>query len=211
MNKQCFTADFLHANRVAMKGFDAWVFHSGMLFGSPDKWWGNLGRRDFPHEGLDFAMYQDTNGRIQYLDHQTQIPAIFTGTIKSVFADYLGRAIVVEHADRDPDGTCFLSIYAHTEPRAGIGPGTIINAGEIIGSIADTSHSKAAILPHLHYSLGLTVSGEIDERFIWNDMRHPERVSLLDPLIILDGNHRISSFPLKKPPFGNQTAPGAEK
>jgi murein DD-endopeptidase MepM/ murein hydrolase activator NlpD len=192
VKKPQFTTWLTHANKVGMQGLDEWVFHSGMLFGSPDKWWGDLGRRDFPHEGLDFAMYRDTSGRIRYLDRHTRIPAMFTGTIKSVFSDYLGQAIVMEHADRDPDGTCRLSIYAHTVPLPGIRPGKMVNAGDIIASIADTSRSKAAIRPHLHYTLGRVAGDQIGEGFEWNDMRDPNRVDLNDPLEFIDWPYRVT-------------------
>jgi hypothetical protein len=30
-----------------------------MLFNSPDKWWGDHGLRDYPHEAIDMCLYRD--------------------------------------------------------------------------------------------------------------------------------------------------------
>lgn len=195
VDKPHFTQWLIHANEIGVQGFGKWLFHSGMLFGSPHKWWGDLGRRDAPHEGLDFAMYRDATGSIRCLDPHTRIPAMFTGTVQSVFADYLGQAIVVAHTDRDADGFGRVSIYAHTLPRAGIRPGTVVHAGDIIATIADTRRSKAAIRPHLHYTLGQVSGDAIDEGFVWNDMRDPDQVTLLNPMDILDWPHQVNDYP----------------
>ena len=54
MQSSIFTQLMLNANPSIQDNFHDWMFHSGMLFNSPEKWWGDLGQREFPHEGLDF-------------------------------------------------------------------------------------------------------------------------------------------------------------
>lgn len=194
--KTRFTQMLIDANGFAPQRFNAWVFQPGMLFGSPDKWWGDFGRRDFPHEGLDFALYQDDAGKIRSLDHGTRIPAMSAGVVRSIFSDYLGQAIVVEQADVEEEGSRRISIYAHTVPLTGVHPGTIIDEGDVIATIADTSRSKATIRPHLHYTLGQLGGAVVYEQFVWNCMRDPQQVDLLDPLILLDCPYRIIASPV---------------
>jgi len=194
--KTRYTRMLIDANGFAPQRFRAWVFQPGMLFGSPDKWWGDLGRRDFPHEGLDFALYQDDAGRLRSLDQGTRIPAMFAGVVRSIFSDYLGQAIVVEHADVEAGGRRRISIYAHTSPLTGVRPGAIIDEGDVIATIADTSRSKAAIQPHLHYTLGQLCDAVVYEQFVWNCMRDPNQVSLSDPLIRIGWPHRIVASPV---------------
>ena len=50
-----FTEALIEANGLHREEFQSWVFASGMLFHSPDKWWGDLGRRDFRMRGSIFA------------------------------------------------------------------------------------------------------------------------------------------------------------
>ena len=186
-----FTQMLIDANGLTGQQLHTWVFQPGMLFRSPDKWWGDRGRRDFPHEGLDFALYCDAAGKMRSLEPGTRVPVLFAGVVRSVFTDYLGRAIVVEHTEVEQEGIRRVSIYAHTVPSTGIRPGTILEKGDVIAAIADTSRSKADIRPHLHYTLG-QVSGAVDfEHFVWNIMRDPHRIHLLDPLTVIDWPHRV--------------------
>lgn len=71
----------IEVNGLDPDNFESWVFCPGMLFGSPDKWWGDLGRRDFPHEGIDFCLYADRSRQIQRLGEQTRIPVMHTGVV----------------------------------------------------------------------------------------------------------------------------------
>ena len=176
----------IEANGLAAGDFHAWVFCPGMRFGSPDKWWGDHGRRDFPHEGIDFCLYRDGAGPIVRLDHNTRIPVMHGGIVRAMFTDYLGQAVIIEHENhRDKNGK-FLSVYAHTKPLDGIQPGAAVKEGDIIATIADTRRSKAKILPHLHFSLGLPSPALVYEPFVWNMMRDPALVTLLDPQDVID-------------------------
>jgi len=185
--KTRFTVNLIEVNGFAPNAFQGWVFSPGMLFNSPDKWWGDLGRRDFPHEGVDFCLYRDGSGRLGRLDRTTRIPVMHDGRVRALFTDYLGQAVVVEH-DRIPGlPDKAISIYAHTKPLDHILPGVNVRAGDIIATIADTSGSKARILPHLHLSIGRPSPNIVYEPFVWNQMRDPDRVALLDPQSLIDG------------------------
>ncbi len=181
-----FTAQLITANGYDPNDFKRWVFCPGMRFDSPDKWWGDFGRRDFPHEGLDFCLYRDAADGFCRLDERTRIPVMHDGRVRALFNDYLGQAIVIEHESTSayPDKT--LSIYAHTKPRAGIRPGVMVREGDVIAAIAGTGHSKANILPHLHFSFGWPSPDIVYEPFVWNQMRDPSRVTLTNPQSLVD-------------------------
>ena len=186
MKQTRFTELLIAANGLNPKDLQSWVFCPGMLFQSTDKWWGDHGRRDFPHEGIDFCLHTDRSDRVLPIDHRTRIPVMHDGVVRAMFTDYLGQAVVIEHADAQNGNRRFLSVYAHTKPQENIQPGVMVKEGEIIATIADTSRSKAKILPHLHFTLGLPSPNLVLEPFIWNDMRDPERVTLLNPFGVID-------------------------
>ena len=184
--KTRFTAMLIEANGFDSVDFKRWVFSPGMLFDAPGKWWGDYGRRDFPHEGIDFCLYRDAADNLRRLDKRTRIPVMHDGCVRAMFNDYLGQAVVIEH-DRIPgipDKT--ISIYAHTKPRAGILPGVNVREGDIIASIAGTGRSKTNILPHLHFSLGRPSPDITYEPFVWNQMRDPNLVTLHNPQGLID-------------------------
>ncbi|MGD8703438.1 MAG: M23 family metallopeptidase [Desulfosarcina sp.] len=176
----------MQANGLHSSDLRGWVFNPGMLFNAPDKWWGDRGQRDFPHEGIDFCLYQDRAGLVHRVDRQTRIPVMHSGVIRSIFSDYLGQAVVVEHRDPYTGNRPFISIYAHTKPLDGIQPGVSVEEGDIIATIADTRRSKAGIFPHLHYSLGYPKATLPYESFVWNNMRDPHLIALLDPRGTID-------------------------
>ena len=184
--KSSFTARLIEANGFDPDDFQRWIFSPGMLFGSPDKWWGDFGRRDFPHEGIDFCLYRDAAGQVRRLDEHTRIPVMHDGCVMALFSDYLGQAVVIEHDGLPGISGKAISIYAHTTPRAGILPGVRVRAGDIIASIAGTGRSKANILPHLHFSCGQPSADIVYEPFVWNQMRDPGRVVLHDPRGLVD-------------------------
>ena len=185
-----FTHMLVIANPSILDGFDAWVFDAGMLFGSPDKWWGDLGQRDFPHEGMDICLFRDQSDHTRRLDPRTRIPVMYDGVVQAVFKDYLGRAIVVEHdifVDGDSAKSRLLTVYAHTDPLEGVVPGKRLKQGDIIATIADTRRFKPNILPHLHLSVAMAAPDLSFDAFVWNVMRDPARITLLNPWHILDG------------------------
>jgi len=109
-------------NALDQSRFESWIFCLGMLFNSPDKWWGDHGSRDYPHEGIDLCLYRDRSRR----------------------------------------------------------------KGIVLATLADTSHSKANIIPHLDFSLGRPFRSLSYDRFVWNIIRDPKKINLLDPLTVID-------------------------
>ena len=188
--KTRFTRMIIEANMLDPDNFRSWIFCPGMLFGSSDKWWGDHGMRDFPHEGIDLCLYTDHAGRIHRLDEHTRIPVMQDGMVRAMFTDYLGQAIILEHEFENSETKRILSVYAHTKPQEGVQPGVTVKKGDIIATIADTSNSKAKILPHLHLTLGIPSPTLSYESFVWNIMRDPELVTLLDPQDAVDWTSR---------------------
>jgi murein DD-endopeptidase MepM/ murein hydrolase activator NlpD len=185
-----FTAKLIHANGLDPKAFLGWVFWPGMRFNAPDKWWGDFGPRDFPHEGIDVCLYRHRSGEVRRLGPDTLIPAVFSGRVRALFTDYLGQAVVVEHENPPGSGTG-IAVYAHTRPRDDLRPGVLVEAGEVIAAIADTGRSKARILPHLHFSFAQPSPDIAYDNFIWNRMRDPGQVSLLNPQRLIDGPFEV--------------------
>jgi murein DD-endopeptidase MepM/ murein hydrolase activator NlpD len=190
LKKTRFTAMLIEANGFNPEDFQGWAFCPGMLFDSPDKWWGDHGQRDFPHEGIDFCLYENAAGGLDRLNETTRIPAMHDGAVKALFADYLGQAVVIEHDGIQGERERFLSVYAHTKPEKGIQPGAVIREGDVIATIADTRRSKANILPHLHFSFGRPAPALVYEPFVWDIMRDPDRVTLVDPMDFVGGSWR---------------------
>jgi murein DD-endopeptidase MepM/ murein hydrolase activator NlpD len=186
LKKSHFTELLIRENALDQYGFESWIFCNGMMFNSPDKWWGNFGLRDFPHEGIDFCLYRDGSKRVRQLDDTTRIPVMHDGVIRAIFKDYLGQAIIIEHEQSRNDLRRFVSMYAHTRPREDIQIGSTLKEGDIIATIADTRSSKAKILPHLHFSIGLPSDPFSYEGMVWNIVRNPEMMTLLDPLPVID-------------------------
>ena len=186
LGKSRFTEMLIEENALDQSGFERWLFCQGMLFNSADKWWGDHGRRDYPHEGIDLCLYQDRSGRIFRMDEKTRISVMHDGVVKAMFKDYLGRAVIIEHEYSGSDPARFISFYAHTKPRSAVKVGTLVKEGDIIATLAGTGNSKSNILPHLHFSLGLPTNSFSYERFVWNTIRNPAMLILLDPLAVID-------------------------
>jgi hypothetical protein len=186
-----FIQMLIGTNQPALEDLDIWIFHPGMLFKSLDKWWGDFGTREFPHEGIDLCLYKNRSGQMHKLSPETQIPVIFDGVVRAMFKDYLGQAIIVEHyADNIAKGK-FLTVYAHTKPQEEVQPGAQVKKGDIIATIADTKHSKARILPHLHLSLAIPAPDLSYENFVWNIMRDPARITLIGPLNLIKADYHV--------------------
>jgi len=186
LNNDRFAQMLVEQNGLDHKGFESWIFCPGMQFNSMKKWWGDHGHRDFPHEGVDLCLYRDHANRMLRLDEKNRIPAIYGGVVKAIFKDYLGKAVIIEHENWASDDQRLLSIYAHTNPRNHIHIGAVVKQGDIIATLSDTSRSKANIIPHLHFSLGLPSASLCYDPFVWNIIRKPDLITLLDPLEVVE-------------------------
>ena len=186
LKKSRFTEMLIAENDLDRGGFERWIFCQGMLFNSPDKWWGDHGLRDDPHEGIDLCLFQDRTYRIRRMNEKTRIPVMEDGVVKALFKDYLGQAVIIEHEHSGSSAGRLLSLYAHTDPRSEIEVGVIVKEGDIIATLADTTNSKSNIIPHLHFTLGLPSKSFSYDEFVWNTIRKPEMITLLDPLAVID-------------------------
>jgi murein DD-endopeptidase MepM/ murein hydrolase activator NlpD len=186
-----FTEFLIRENDLAKSGFDQWVFQPGMLFNSPDKWWGHRGKRDTPHEGLDLCLYRVPNGRIFCIDENTRIPVMYDGVVVAIVNDFLGKSLIVEHELSDSDSPRFCSIYGHTNPPADLQIGKPVKKGDILATLADSSRSKSGIRPHLHISLGWTAKFISYDRFDWETIGTWDMLTLLDPLDVLDRPYQV--------------------
>jgi len=73
LKKSRFTEMLIEENALDQSGFERWIFCHGMQFNSPDKWWGDHGLRDYPHEGIDLCIYKDRSSRICHINEKTRI------------------------------------------------------------------------------------------------------------------------------------------
>jgi len=191
LKKSRFTEMLIKENALDQSGFERWIFCHGMLFNSPDKWWGDHGLRDYPHEGIDLCLYKDQVNSIRRINEKTRIPVMQDGVVKAMFKDYLGKSLIIEHVHSGNDTIRFISFYAHTNPRPEIKDGAVVKEGDVIATLADTSNSKSNIIPHLHFSLGLPSKSFSYDGFVWNTIRKPEMITLLDPLSIIDWPYQM--------------------
>ena len=191
LKKSRFTEMLIEANALDSSTFESWVFCHGMLFNNKDKWWGNYGQRDYPHEGIELCLYSGRSRKIRRIGETTRIPLMHDGVVKAIFKDYLGQSVVLEHKNANNNIEKFISMYAHTNPRSGIEIGSVLQEGDIIATLGDTRNLKSKILPHLHFSLGLPAHSFSYDRFVWNTIRMPDMITLLDPLPIIDWPYRV--------------------
>jgi hypothetical protein len=177
----------MEKNNGDEKNITQWIFMPGMLFNSMEKWWGDLGRRTIPHEGLDLCFYKDLHGRIHGLDVQTRIPAMFDGRIVKIMKDYLGMTMIMEHDPIDENSPGFLTIYGHSKPMKEMVPGRRVKKGDIVCSISWRQNSKShGLLPHLHLTMGLFSSELSLESLDWSIIPKTHLLTLMDPLPLLD-------------------------
>ena len=175
IKKSEFSKFFRRKNTL---GFKEWVFLPGMLFEETDKWWGNKGKRDKPHEGIDLCSYKNGQNKILYLNEKTSIPVMYDGIIAKIMDDFLGETVIVEHTFKN-DKLC--SFYGHIQPDKSLDIGKFVKEGDIIGSLTVGKKVKD-IFPHLHISMGRVLRSISYEQLNWETMNVLENLMLLDPL-----------------------------
>jgi len=191
LNRSRFT-EILFANRDGNdRGFKEWIFIPGMLFNAMDKWWGDLGTRSRPHEGLDLCLYRTIQGGIVSLDERIKIPSIYDGLVVKIIDDFLGKSVIIEHTA--PEHRSFCSIFGHTRPDSGIKEGSRLKEGEFFATIADTGSSGTGVFPHLHLTIGLISKNTSYDLMDWETIANPDMLTLLDPLVVIGGNYVIQA------------------
>ena len=179
-------AEYLRGhNSLDENGFEKWIFHPGMLFNSTNRWWGDGGSRDNPHQGLDLCLYRDRNGEDHTLDEKMKIPMIYDGEIANIINDYIGKSIFLIHYTCDGKGNQLCTIYGHTEPYNGFVRGKTLNEGDVIATIKDTREKKVDIMPHLHVSLAWVPKSLPYNKLNWKTISDPGIATLLNPLELI--------------------------
>jgi hypothetical protein len=199
LSKIRFTKHLIQENALDEHGFKEWIFCPGMLFNAPDKWWGDQGKRDKLHEGLDLCLYRDRRGRVHRLEKKTKIPVIYDGIVVRIVNDFLSKSVIIEHGLTDGDNNRFCTIYAHINPHKDLYVGRIVKEGDIIATLADLRNSKVKTLSHLHISLGWASKFISYDKLDWETIGAPNTLTLMDPLYVIGWHYRvlkrISSIP----------------
>ena len=95
------------------------------------------------HDGIDISAAAGT-----------QVVAAASGTVIAVGEDdRLGINIRIEHANG------YVTTYASLHPETFVAVGDTVNAGDVIGTVGNTSLQEAALGAHLHFSV--TKNGEL--------------------------------------------------
>ena len=178
-------------NSLDELGFKEWLFHPAMLFGSCGKWWGDLSKRNRPHEGLDLCVYRTEKGDTRYLEANTKVPVIFEGQVVRIGDDFLGQSVFVSHGAHGNDGSRLHTIYAHIKPDGRIHRGERLSEGDIIGTIADARRSGGVVPPHLHVSVAWISNTVCSQELDWQIVADLGGVVLLDPLRVIDCPYSI--------------------
>ncbi len=180
-------------NNLDSLSFEEWIFHPAMLFGSVYKWWGDSGRRERPHEGLDLCLYRTKEGNIHHLPGEAKIPVLFNGQVATVTDDFLGESVFVSHDAYDSNGSQLYTVYGHMKLGSRVRPGERLLEGDIIGVIADTGNREIATPDHLHISVAwIPHTVHVPERG-WQAISDPMKVVLLDPLSVIRWPYSIVS------------------
>jgi hypothetical protein len=187
-----FTEFITRHNDLANSRVARWVFLPGMLFRSPDKWWGDRRKRDNPHEGLDLCWYRSPNGQLDCLAENTRVPVLYDGIVAAIVNDYLGQSVIVEHELCNSGCPAFCTIYGHTNPSADLRIGKSVKRGDIVAAIAGSSRSNSGLRPHLHISLAWTDPSISYDRFDWKTVLSWDAMRLLDPLDVLDAPYEVA-------------------
>jgi len=190
LSKTRFTEYLIQENALDEHGFKEWIFYSGMLFNATNKWWGDQGKRDKPHEGLDLCLYRDRRGRMHRLDEKTKIPVIYDGIVVGIVNDFLGKSLIIEHGLTDSDNNKFCTIYGHINPHKGLHVGRIVREGDIIATLADLRNSKVKTLSHLHISIGWASKFISYDKFDWETIGALNTIIFTDPLYVIGRYYR---------------------
>ena len=185
---------FIVYNYILELGFEECVFHPGMLFDSTDRWWGDWGNRDKPHEGLDLCLYRDRYGENHSLDEKIKVPVIYGGKVVRVIDDYIGKSEFVGHDICDSKGNQLYTVYGHIEPYNEVSRGKMLIEGNIIATITDTRGKKVEISPHLHISIAWIPECLPCEKLNWKSLGDSKIVSLLNPLKVFDCKYTVLRF-----------------
>jgi murein DD-endopeptidase MepM/ murein hydrolase activator NlpD len=160
-----------------------WLFHSGMLFSTRDKWWGDFKFRQSVHEGIDITYFRTIPDELRQFDTSIKVPAMADGVIVNICDDFLGQTLVVEHENSLGFNRRILFVYAHIIPEKNLKPGHIIKRGATIARVCDT-HKNPQLPPHLHFSC-FEVSHQVQpEQMNWDLFSKSRDINLIHPVFL---------------------------
>lgn len=181
---QAFLEQIAEANDLFTKEKIQWLFHTGMLFLSPDKWWGDFKYRASAHEGVDITYYNRPKDRvIRQLAAGARVPAMENGTLLNICPDFLGTSMVVESEKNIAKGVRVVMVYAHVTPENGYGPGDIILKNSCVARICDT-RKNPKLPPHLHLSCFEILLEVEPEDLNWALFSKQENLCMIHPVFL---------------------------
>lgn len=169
-----------------------WIFRKGMRFGDQTNWWGAHQARPEPlgiHTGLDFAIYEDWEARMNPVAEELPVPAMSGGTIAAVFEDDMQTSLIIRTGRFDHKGREKIHIYMHFEPAQEFNPGDVIKTGQVFGYIKRSRNQTSVVSQHLHLSAAFAEPEFLDT---WSSMKlsppvldefaHSKKLEYFDPL-----------------------------
>jgi len=146
-----YLATIARINNLGMGQPVEWLFHTGMLFSTREKWWGDFKSRASAHEGIDITYFRTKPREVCRFDDTIIIPAMEDGQIINICNDFLGKTLVVDlENNEDSDIRVFLA-YAHILPEKELIEGDRLKKNDIIARVCDTGKNPQ-LPPHLHFS-----------------------------------------------------------
>lgn len=189
---QDFSRNFEALNRLSEERFHMWAFYPGMLFMSREKWWGDMGRRQTAHEGLDIGVFLDYRLKPVLIPDQAVVPVVFEGEVLAFGEDdFFGYTLYVKHADMRVDGRVLCTIYGHVTPHPDLYPGKLVQTSEIIALVSDFGTPKSGITRHLHLSVGWVRESSARDRLTWKMLNDSNIVKLIDPMVVFRGPYTL--------------------
>ena len=152
-----------------------------MLFQSSIKWWGDGGRRNAPHEGVDFHSFKTLQEEDCSLNETTRVPLIFGGEIVRILDDFLGQSVFIRHNYPDKDRKRLYSVYGHIIPVNKIQTGVTVKEEDSIGTVAGGKRVPS----HLHISVAWISASVIQQDLNWETILDKEKAMLINPLTVI--------------------------
>jgi murein DD-endopeptidase MepM/ murein hydrolase activator NlpD len=183
---------FAKQNGLFEQQFGRWAFHRGMLFKSPEKWWGDMGYRKQLHEGLDIRFYLDLMQTPVPIPDGALVPVIYEGEVLAFGEDdFFGYTLYVKHFVVQDHGRVLCTMYGHVTPHPDLYPGKRVQAGETIASVSDFGKPKSGITAHLHISVAAIVESYTRRRLTWKMINDSSKVQLFDPLKLFTDTYSV--------------------
>ena len=152
-----------------------------MLFQSSIKWWGDGGRRDALHEGLDFHTFKTQQAEKCSVNETTRVPLVFEGEIARILDDFLGQSVFVKHSYLNTNRKRLYSIYGHIIPARTIHTGVIVKEEDSIGTVV----GRKQVPSHLHISVAWISDSLNQQDLNWKTILDKEKAILIDPLTVI--------------------------